>query len=533
MQTEQDRPRQLYWILSLALVLRAATFARIDPVALDSAVYFEIARFIQEGKWRDALSYDYPPLYPALIAALSGLGFSLETAGVCVSMASTILVLLPLWSVTRVFAGAAAAAWAAFLWAIHPYAVRLGARALSDGPTALFVALSLWAGLHGLRSARFRSALASGALAGLAYLCRPEGVEPALGITVAYALWTLTGSRAPMQSSTTARSPSSLWIGRLFWTATPLAAFALVAAPYFTFISLEAGTLTFSKKKSPAALMRSLAPEQEMETEYGSAGSTQPAPATIEGADSGRDSSGGRLWSLAYNLYIFQKPFLNGIHLIVLLPVLLAVLYARPHLQPDQITSKNLLSGLSLLHLFVVAGLAAQLGPSYLGGHHTFLMVLYLLPFAGAGLAAAIDRLRAPFPGVKRAIPLLVALLLIVTLPSSVLRRPESGAVYRSAGLWIRNHSRTAPTVITNSAKLAYHAGAFRIPAAGDANRIVDSARKRQADFIAIPASIRKNDFQPYVDAGALEVAAVLSERSENRIYRVVVYRPLPARSPG
>jgi len=56
----------------------------------------------------------------------------------------------------------------------------------------------------------------------------------------------------------------------------------------------------------------------------------------------------------------------------------------------------------------------------------------------------------------------------------------------------------------------------------------MDSARKTKADFIAVPPDGRENDFQPYVDAGALEVAAVLSERPGNKIYRVVGYRLRP-----
>lgn len=535
MLSEQKNTTGLLWILALALVLRAVTLARIDPVTLDSAVYFEIARLIDAGKWTNALTYDYPPLYPALIAALTGLGFSLVTAGLFVSMSSAILVLFPLWTITRALAGEAAASWAAFLWAIHPYAIRLGSRALSDAPTALIVALSLWAGLRGLRTVRFRWPIGSGALAGLAYLCRPEGIEPVLGVTVAYALWTWKTPGSDAQQGAAARSPTFLWVRRLCWIGAPLAAFALVAAPYVTLISLDAGRLTFSKKKSPAAMVRSMAPKQNSEILNLPSDSVKPVKAPEDAAmpKLGKAIAGNRLWTAARNLYLFQQPFINGIHLIVLLPAFLAFWCLRPNQNPQQRAIKNVLSGLLLLHLFVLVGLAAQLGPSYLGGHHTFLMVFYMLPFAGAGLAGLLDWLRARVFAPSCATPVLVVLLIAVTLPSSVFRRPESGAVYRTAGLWIKNHSRTPPTVITNSAKLAYHAGALRIPSVGDAKRVVDSARNIKADFIAVPTDGRENDFQPYVDAGALEVAAVLSERSGNKTYRVVVYRLRPAQSSG
>jgi hypothetical protein len=153
---------------------------------------------------------------------------------------------------------------------------------------------------------------------------------------------------------------------------------------------------------------------------------------------------------------------LNGIHLIVLFPALLAFRYLRPNEHPLQRAIKNILLGLLLLHLFVLVGLAAQLGPSYLGGHHTFLMVFYMLPFAGAGMAGLLGWLRAYAPAPSYAAPVLVALFVAVTLPSSVFRRPESGAVYRTAGLVDQKSFSHSTHCHHELAKLAYHAGAVR-----------------------------------------------------------------------
>jgi hypothetical protein len=155
-------------------------------------------------------------------------------------------------------------------------------------------------------------------------------------------------------------------------------------------------------------------------------------------------------------------------------------------------------------------------------------MVLYMTPFAGAGLAAAFDRASMKAPGARWAPAATAALLIAVTLPSSVFRRPESGKVFRTAGLWIRDHSAAPPTVITNSPKLAYHAGARRVPLSGDAKSIVDLARKTGADFIVFEpdsTGATSGDFQAQVDSGALEVAETFSERSRSKVYTVVLYR--------
>jgi hypothetical protein len=495
--------KYLLGIFTLALALRALTLARIDPVALDSAIYFEIAGLIEAGKWPEALAYPFPPLYPA-----------------------GVLVMFPLVILTRALAGEAAALSAAFLWAVHPYAIRLSVRALSDMPAAFLVSLSLWAGLRGLQSGRCLWATVAGALSGFAYLTRPEGIEPALGLAILPVAALASGSTKGGLSST-----SETFMHRTGWLAAPLLGWALVAAPYVAFISVEAGALTFSKKKSPAAMVRSIAPGDEI---------SKPASPPISGQERASEEIGesrpdtaavpktGWVQRTVRNIYLFQQPFVNGIHLIILLPALLAPWSLRTNKTSEQVRIAGLLLGLALLHLIVLAGVAALQGPDYLGGHHVFLMVLYMTPFAGAGLSAAFDRPSLNSPAMRWAPAATAALLIAVTLPSSVFRRPESGKVFRTAGLWIRDHSPASPTVITNSPKLAYHAGARRVPLRGDPNSILDLARKTGAGFIALESGspdASGEAFQAEVKSGALEVAETFSERSRNKVYTVVVYR--------
>ena len=71
-------PASIFWILLLALALRAIACRGIDPVTFDSAVYFEMASLMQAGRWSDALAYPYPPLYPLLVACFSWLPVTAE-----------------------------------------------------------------------------------------------------------------------------------------------------------------------------------------------------------------------------------------------------------------------------------------------------------------------------------------------------------------------------------------------------------------------------------------------------------------------
>jgi 4-amino-4-deoxy-L-arabinose transferase-like glycosyltransferase len=512
--------KYLLGIFSLALALRVITLARIDPVAFDSALYFEIAGFIETGKWAVALAYPFPPLYSALIAALAGLGMTPDAAGLVVTLSCGILAMFPLVIITRALAGERAALWAAFLWAIHPYAIRLSVRALSDMPTAFLVALSLWAGLRGVQNGRYRWAIGAGALSGFAYLTRPEGIEPALGLS---ALLAFVAARSLANRGLS--SGFRPFLRQAGWVAAPLLGWAVVAAPYVALISLETGALTFSKKKSPAAMVRSIAPADEAKTPASPALSAEPQESRPDAATT---ATTGRLQRTARNIYLFQQPLVNGIHLIILLPALLALWRLGANRTSEQAAIAGLLWGLILLHLIVLIGVAALQGAAYLGGHHVFLMVLYIAPFAGAGLAAAFDRASIKALRARWAPAATAALLIAVTLPSSVFRRPESGKVFRTAGLWIRDHSPAPPTIITNSPKLAYHAGARRVPLSGDPQAIVDLARKTGAGFIAFEPDATgapRGDFRAQVESGALEVARTFSETSRSKAYGVVVYR--------
>ncbi len=90
----------ILWILLIALAVRALALLRTDPVAFDGGIYFEMAQFIRAGNWAGALGYDFPPLYPALIAGVQFLGVG-AVAGLGIALAADLLVLLPLAGIAR------------------------------------------------------------------------------------------------------------------------------------------------------------------------------------------------------------------------------------------------------------------------------------------------------------------------------------------------------------------------------------------------------------------------------------------------
>jgi 4-amino-4-deoxy-L-arabinose transferase-like glycosyltransferase len=509
--------RPAIWILVLGAAVRAIASSRTDPVAFDSAIYFEMARFIRVGAWEKALAYPFPPLFPLLVAGLEKLGIATEAAGLFWCFGLNLAVLLPLFFIARDLAGPRAALGAMFLWAVHPYAVRLSIRALSDTPTLFLVAVSLWAGLHALKVKKLSWALLAGMLSGFGYLTRPEGIEAALGLAVLYAL------------VATPNTPSSgrarLILFRTTWLAVPLLGWALVASPYVAYISSQAGSLTLSKKKSVQTMVSSFSvpaskPDQALSPPAEKTPASEPS-AVI--AQPRADAQPGWLWRAARSIYIFQQPLVNGVYPVVLFFAVWGIIEIRRGRVAVQRSAFILLAGLAGLHFLILVGVAADQGPEYLGGHHFFLLVLYVLPFAGAGLSAAIDQARARFAELRWASAMVITICAILMVPPSIRSRDYRGSAQRHAGLWVRNHLTQDSVIVSNSAKFAFHAGLPRMQLSEVSKAELDSARQRGARFVGLYSdSSHAHELQALIRSGEVEVAAEFPERERRfQIYRI------------
>jgi len=518
---------RIRWILLLALALRGLAMLRFDPVTFDSAVYFEMADLIRAGRWSDALAYDFPPLYPILLSAAQWLPVSAENAGWVIALLFDLMILFLIVGIARTAIGEWAAWGAAFLWAIHPLAIRLGVQALTDAPTAFFVALALWAGLRSLEEGRLSWSLGAGAASGLAYLFRPEGIEPALALSVLSSRYAGMPAGQPAKGAMpeSKRGPGARTVGgralrRVGWVVTPLVGWAVIASPYIVFMSAEAGALTFSKKKSGMTFLQSIYTEITGPSTRGLPPLLPPArnadrDERRQGQTGARDAPEGSLqqglppvqpqirvspsqvppagetpfgfWvrRIARGAYVFQKPLVNGMHPLLLVFAFVAVWRLKGVETDASRRSRALLLGLLGLHLAILIGLAIHLGPDYLGGHHFFLMVLYALPFAGAGLAWTLTRATDRLGG-SRWLPA-VGLAGLVAIPVGWLatRGIDRGVAVRPAAVWIRSQVVGTPVVVTNIPKLTYHAGAERVGLSGTYEEILDRGRARSAHFVA------------------------------------------------
>jgi hypothetical protein len=94
-------------------------------------------------------------------------------------------------------------------------------------------------------------------------------------------------------------------------------------------------------------------------------------------------------------------------------------------------------------------------------------------------------------------------------------RGADRGIAVRPAAAWIRSQVVGTPVVVTNIAKLTYHAGAERVVLTGTYAEILD--RGRSAHFIAFYPDLLPNvspDFLIQLNAGDLELVKTFREPS-------------------
>jgi hypothetical protein len=351
-------------------------------------------------------------------------------------------------------------------------------------------------------------------------------MEAALGLALLYA-WVA----EPPGSST--KNLRRRLLFKLAWLSAPIIGWTLVASPYIAAISAEAGSLTLSKKKSVQSMLVSVAEPHPGEDQIilpsieSSAGlappqTESPGPSPIGQAQEPPNT----WWRIARSIYIFQQPLHNGVY-----PVMLVLaVWGAIAMQSGRIAIQRpvlmLLTVLIGLHFVVLLGVAADQGAEYLGGHHFFLLVLYLSPFAGAGLAAATEQVRERYPQVRWAPAAFVAVIGLTIVGASIKHRDHRGEVLRHAGNWVHARLPDKGVVVTNDAKFAFHAGAQRVGLHGNYHDAIAQARKRGASFVGLSAdSGRAAELQALVQAGVLELAVEFSERSGKRLSTYQVYR--------
>ena len=450
----------------MAGALRTQHWVREDVLFNDGPEFLRMTKAMAAHDWGAALADDYHPLYSfatlatQLVLPLPKDGY--VSAAAFVSILSGVASVLLLYFFVRSAFGTAAAWPAALALAVHPYAVRFSGDVQSDGLyLALFLAAAaaLWAALRDRAPAL---AAWAGALSGLAYLTRPEGVGVALIGGALGGLSALLGHGRRMR-----------WAG---WLAALGASCLLVMGPYLISIRVETGQWHLTKKKTlelvslldeeggaaPANLAPSAAP-----TSGSVATPPSPEPALGAAASSATPPESEAPASARRSVWLgFISTLVSTLRPELLLLLLLGIYssWGRPGARAVFVVA------FLGLYLTVLFGLALH---GYVSRRHvlpplvlTFGYVALGLPVLGDTLLSVGGRLfRAKATQRPRlALGLGLVCLLAPSLGKELRPRDHAGLAERRAAEWLRAQGLAPGPVAAGKDRVAYYADAPFVP---------------------------------------------------------------------
>ncbi|MEO6810469.1 MAG: glycosyltransferase family 39 protein, partial [Isosphaeraceae bacterium] len=171
------------WIVLLGAALSLTGMARTPLPAQDGLKFIRVARQFQTEPWAGVIrGSDQHPLYPGCIALIQPLASrvvgqgpdSWRIAAQGVSALAGLLLLLPLFALTRALFDEPTAILAALLFVLLPEPAGITHETLSDALALLAFMFALQLGEYALRTNGLAAAIGCGVVAGIGYWTRPE-----------------------------------------------------------------------------------------------------------------------------------------------------------------------------------------------------------------------------------------------------------------------------------------------------------------------------------------------------------------------
>jgi 4-amino-4-deoxy-L-arabinose transferase-like glycosyltransferase len=444
-------------IIGAAGVVRLVCWLRTAAIFNDGPTFIELARQLQAGSFAEVIAHPYHPLFPAAVAAVHFVVGDWEWAALTVSIVSGCGSVLLLHRFVCDAFDRRTADIAALVLAVHPWAVRHSSDVQSDGLylVAFLAAVSvLW---RAWREQRTALAFAAGALSGLAYWVRPEGIGVAL-IGAALALGSVF------------RRSWSLTPGAL-WTAALASGALLLVAPLVAAVGIETGQWVLTQKKSTQAF---LGLEDRSAIERTAPPWLDPLPGSLaeqtplsglprspRAAVEKPSNPGHRAAILALFDRIFSTYRLD---LLIFLGFGLAALRGRPGPRAWFVLAFVVSYAILFETLYRNAG--------YLSRRHVLPPLALTLGYAASGVIPAAQWLVARVGRARegrtasllstrhRATVLGIGIVLLCALPMDFARRRENRVALRVAAEWLKERTQSVAPVGARRLRVAYYAGA-------------------------------------------------------------------------
>jgi hypothetical protein len=434
-------------------------------ITWDGAEYARVATNLLHGHGYTGIHgttmYVFPPFYSLTIAALLPIVHNAETAGIIVSLLAGSAVVLPVYAIAKRMYGEGAGLIAGTIIAFLPFAVDMSVLVLSDTLFLFLAATAMYLLIRTIDEGRVVDAGAAGAMFGLAYLTRPEGMV--LGFAGLAAIVCAFILRPELR--------------RKFVPAAGAFAvlLALVASPYVYFLSSHAGSFQIEAK---SAINATIAEGMRSGLSYTEAADAVDDKLNIVGPeldDEGyftdrwvvRPTTGERISLMMTDgrrrladvpRKLITRPYGTPLLAIASLVGLVTLPWTRRRAAGE------------IALFFYVAALFVSLTTVYhFWDRYAFGFTPIIAVWAGHGLdvigraIASRLRLRGRWPTVSATLSVAVALLFLAILPAmrSLFQGEVNSATpltERDAGTWIAAHDPNPGHILTVDDQLVYYA---------------------------------------------------------------------------
>lgn len=164
------------WLFTAALLARAVSCMGLGLFGPDGPNFLIMGDWMREGRFQDALSMAYHPLYPLLIAVAGPAAGGSIPAGHAVSILLGAAACVPLFFVTRELFGRPSAFFATLIYALHPRIVDVQSDVMTESTFMCFFLGSMAMTWRMAEQPSMERGITLALAASGAFLTRPEGI---------------------------------------------------------------------------------------------------------------------------------------------------------------------------------------------------------------------------------------------------------------------------------------------------------------------------------------------------------------------
>jgi 4-amino-4-deoxy-L-arabinose transferase-like glycosyltransferase len=501
----KNETSDLAFLLLVTLLLSVYLFFNMHLISLDGlSQHIPMAKMFGAGSFRNALSYSgQQPLYAFFVSLASrGVG-DFELAARLVSSLFGILLVFPAYLLVKEISDRRVAFLSVLFLAVHPYIRRFSADVLKESTYLFFFTTSLWLILRAMRREQLYLFFLVPIFSGLAYLVRPDGVEPLFAIFF-YVIFA-------KKFSVSGRKGKTILL--------LLLSSGILLLPYLSYLKGITGDWTLSKTKNITELLG------------------------LELAKNGTLLINHIFYSLWQIVREIQVHFL---------PVLLVLMIVG--------FGKKVSTGFSrgdgfLLSLWIIHGAVLFLMmlnltdwsgnqdswmPSF-SGRHVLPLLLISIYWIGEGFvaihqwvskrAASVTRFRHMEPEKRSSVILviLLALVLATILPKTLKPQRVEKLPEKWAGIWVKDQSGTGTTIFTTLPRVPYYAdGVWEAvdPAKDRLDHVLAAMAKKNATYFVIDGE-EADRFPELVDPAQRDFLEVM-RYEKKKMDTVIIYKRAP-----